>query len=97
MFDDGRLTAVAGPDRLTLSTSAAVHGENLRTIAEFDIAVGEEIQFRLTSPSYRPVPAAADAPDTMEVNCGLAGLVALPQSGWQRRMVGGGSALADHP
>lgn len=66
-LDDGRLTAVAGPDRLTLSTPAAVHGENLRTIAEFDIAAGEEIPFSLTwSPSYRPIPAAADAHDTIE-------------------------------
>jgi GH15 family glucan-1,4-alpha-glucosidase len=32
-LDDGRVTAVAGPDRLTLATPAAVHGENLRTIA----------------------------------------------------------------
>jgi GH15 family glucan-1,4-alpha-glucosidase len=66
-LDDGRVTAVAGPDRLTLSTPAAVHGENLRTIAEFDIAAGEEIPFSLTwSPSYRPVPAAADAHDTIK-------------------------------
>jgi GH15 family glucan-1,4-alpha-glucosidase len=66
-LDDGRVTAVAGPDRLTLSTPAAVHGENLRSIAEFDIAAGEEIPFSLTwSPSYRAVPAAADAHDTIE-------------------------------
>jgi GH15 family glucan-1,4-alpha-glucosidase len=66
-LDDGRLTAVAGPDRLTLSTPAPIHGENLRTIAEFEIAAGEEIPFSLTwSPSYRPIPAAADAQDTIE-------------------------------
>jgi GH15 family glucan-1,4-alpha-glucosidase len=66
-LDDGRLTAVAGPDRLTLSTPAAIHGENLRTIAEFDIAAGQEIPFSLTwSPSYRPIPLAADAHDTIE-------------------------------
>jgi GH15 family glucan-1,4-alpha-glucosidase len=65
-LDDGRLTAVAGPDRLTLSTPAAIRGENLRTIAEFDIAAGEEIPFSLTwSPSYRPIPAAANARDTI--------------------------------
>src|SRR5438105_8841749 len=66
-LDDGRLTAVAGPDRLTFSTPAAVHGENLRTIAEFDVAAGQEIPLSLTwSPSYRPVPAATDAHDTIE-------------------------------
>jgi hypothetical protein len=36
-----RDATVAGPDRLTLSTSAAVYGENLRTIAEFCIAAGD--------------------------------------------------------
>jgi GH15 family glucan-1,4-alpha-glucosidase len=66
-LDDGRVTAVAGPDRLTLATPAAVHGENLRTVAEFDIRAGEEIPFSLTwSPSYRSVPVAADAHDTIE-------------------------------
>ncbi|HEY2538292.1 MAG TPA: hypothetical protein VGI28_02145 [Stellaceae bacterium] len=53
-LDDGRLTTVAGPDRLTLSTPAAVDGENLRTIAEFETSAGEEIPFSLTwSPSYQ--------------------------------------------
>ena len=66
-LDDGRLTAVAGPDRLTLSTPALFHGENLRTIAEFEVAAGEEIPFSLTwSPSYRRVPAAAPARGTIE-------------------------------
>jgi GH15 family glucan-1,4-alpha-glucosidase len=66
-LDDGRLIAVAGPDRLTLATPAAFHGENLRTVAEFDIAAGEEIPFSLTwSPSYRPIPTAVDARDTIE-------------------------------
>ena len=66
-LDDGRLTAVAGPDRLTLATPAPVHGENLRTIAEFDIAAGEEVPFSMTwSASYRPIPPSADASDTIE-------------------------------
>lgn len=58
---DGRLTAVAGPDRLTLATPAEVHGESMRTVSEFVISEGEEIPFSLTwSPSFRPIPAAAD-------------------------------------
>ena len=66
-LEDGRVTAVAGPDRLTFATSASVHGENLRTVAQFDVQAGEEIAFSLTwSPSYRPVPAPADARDTIE-------------------------------
>src|SRR5439155_18543574 len=47
-LDDGRLTAVAGPDRLTLSTPVKTHGENLRTLAEFTVHAGEEIPFALT-------------------------------------------------
>src|SRR3954454_4981491 len=53
-LDDGRLTAVAGPDRLTLATPAAVHGEGMSTVAEFEVGEGEEIPFSLTwSPSFR--------------------------------------------
>ena len=39
-LEDGRHTAVAGPDRLTLSTSVETHGKNLRTIAEFAVHAG---------------------------------------------------------
>ena len=66
-LDDGRLTAVAGPDRLTLSTPVRTHGENMRTVAEFTIKAGQEIPFVLTwSPSFRPIPDSADASDTIE-------------------------------
>ena len=34
-LDDGRVTAVAGPDRLTLASRVVTHGENMRTVAEF--------------------------------------------------------------
>ena len=61
-LDDGRHTAVAGPDRLTLSTPIKTHGENLRTVAEFAVHAGEEIPFVLTwSPSFRSIPESADA------------------------------------
>jgi hypothetical protein len=61
-LDDGRHTAVAGPDRLTLATPVKTHGENLRTLAEFWVADGEEIPFVLTwSPSFRSIPQSADA------------------------------------
>jgi GH15 family glucan-1,4-alpha-glucosidase len=61
-LDDGRLTAVAGPDRLTLSTPAGVRGEGMSTIAEFVIGEGEELPFSLTwSPSFRAIPEPANA------------------------------------
>ena len=71
-LDDGRLTAVAGPDRLTLATPAAVHGEGLSTIAEFEVGEGEEIPFSLTwSPSFRAIPEPADAGAVLDIVSGF--------------------------
>src|SRR3954469_6475224 len=65
-LEDGRLTAVAGPDRVTLRTPVEVRGEDLKTVAEFAVGAGEEVPFVLTwSPSYPPLPASADAGDTL--------------------------------
>jgi GH15 family glucan-1,4-alpha-glucosidase len=59
---DGRLTAVAGPDRFTLSTPVEVYGEGMKTVAEFVVSAGEEVPFSLTwSPSFRPIPEPANA------------------------------------
>jgi GH15 family glucan-1,4-alpha-glucosidase len=64
---DGRVTAVAGPDRFTLSTPAEVGGEGTKTVAEFVVNEGEEVPLSLTwSPSYRPIPEAADASAVLE-------------------------------
>src|SRR4051794_37145741 len=66
-LDDGRLTAVAGPDRLTLWTTAELRGEDFKTVADFVVDEGEEITFSLTwSPSFRPVPVPADANAVLE-------------------------------
>ncbi|HUH86368.1 MAG TPA: glycoside hydrolase family 15 protein [Stellaceae bacterium] len=60
-LDDGRLTMVAGPDRLTLSTPVETRGEDLKTLADFTIAAGQELAFTLTwTHSYRPLPARLD-------------------------------------
>ncbi|MBV9654731.1 MAG: glycoside hydrolase family 15 protein [Acetobacteraceae bacterium] len=65
--EDGALTAIAGPDQLTLRTSAAMHGENMRSVSEFIVSEGQEIPFVLTwSLSYHPTPEAADARTTIE-------------------------------
>jgi GH15 family glucan-1,4-alpha-glucosidase len=59
---DGRLRAVAGPHQLVLQTSVAHRGEDLKTVAEFEIREGEEIPFTLTwDHSFHPVP---ESPDT---------------------------------
>jgi GH15 family glucan-1,4-alpha-glucosidase len=55
------LHAVAGPDKLTLRTPVELHGEENRTVGEFEVAAGAEIPFVLTySPSHLPVPRAID-------------------------------------
>jgi len=60
-LQDGRVTAVGGPDRLTLATSVELRGEGMRTTAEFTVSEGEEVPFSLTwSPSFRPMPGPAD-------------------------------------
>jgi GH15 family glucan-1,4-alpha-glucosidase len=54
---DGRVQAIAGPDQLILQTPVATHGENLKTVAAFEIREGEEIPFALTwTHSFRPIP-----------------------------------------
>jgi GH15 family glucan-1,4-alpha-glucosidase len=59
-LDDGRLRAIAGPDMLTLHSDAEVHGEDLTTVGEFEIAAGESACFVLTwSRSHLPPPAPA--------------------------------------
>src|SRR4051812_17262304 len=66
-LEDGHLTAVAGPDRVTLATPVELRGEDLGTVAEFTVGAGEEVAFVLTwSPSYRPIPAPADAGRTLD-------------------------------
>jgi len=45
------LLATAGPDTLELRTKVAVRGENMKTVAEFQVSKGERIPFTL---NYRP-------------------------------------------
>ena len=44
----GGISAVAGPDGLLLRTPVPLRGEDFRTVADFDVAEGEEIGFDLT-------------------------------------------------
>ncbi|HSC28792.1 MAG TPA: glycoside hydrolase family 15 protein [Vicinamibacterales bacterium] len=44
----GGISAIAGPDGLLLRTAVPLRGEDFRTVAEFDVAEGEEIGFDLT-------------------------------------------------
>jgi GH15 family glucan-1,4-alpha-glucosidase len=59
---DGGIRAVAGPDTVVLRSPVSMHGENLRTVAEFEVGEGERLPFVLGwHASHEPPPHAADA------------------------------------
>jgi GH15 family glucan-1,4-alpha-glucosidase len=59
--------AIAGPDMLVLTTPVDMHGEDLRSIADFVVNEGETIPFTLTySPSHLPPPRAVAAQAALE-------------------------------
>jgi GH15 family glucan-1,4-alpha-glucosidase len=83
--DDGRLQAVAGPDRLILATPVELRGEELTTLADFTVEVGDEVPFALSwKPSWRPL--ADDSPDVV---AGIAAETAQWQA-WSSRYRGDG-------
>jgi GH15 family glucan-1,4-alpha-glucosidase len=59
---DHARVAVAGPDALCFRTEVDVRGEDMRTVAEFELAAGERVPFVLTwFPSHEEIPEAIDA------------------------------------
>jgi GH15 family glucan-1,4-alpha-glucosidase len=57
------LTAIAGPDAVWLRTPVGMHGADMSTVAEFDVAAGQRIPFVLTyqvSHLGRPEPVDAE-------------------------------------
>jgi GH15 family glucan-1,4-alpha-glucosidase len=72
-FDYGRIVpwvrridharvAVAGPDALCFRTEVEVHGEDMRTVAEFELEAGRRVPLVLTwFPSHEEIPDAIDA------------------------------------
>ena len=66
-MDDGALRAIAGPDLVTLNTPAPIQGEDLKTVAEFEVAAGETVPFVLThGPSHHKPPRAIDPESAFE-------------------------------
>ena len=56
--EDGALLAIAGPDMTVLRTPVKTRGEDLTTVASFEVSEGETIPFVLTyGPSHLPLPA----------------------------------------
>jgi GH15 family glucan-1,4-alpha-glucosidase len=59
--------AVAGADMVFLRTPIELRGENLRSVAQFDVQAGETIPFTLTySPSHLPAPRRIDEAVALE-------------------------------
>jgi GH15 family glucan-1,4-alpha-glucosidase len=59
--DGPGLLAICGPDMTVLRTPVATRGEDLTTVADFEVAEGETVPFVLTyGPSHLPVPAPVD-------------------------------------
>jgi GH15 family glucan-1,4-alpha-glucosidase len=58
---NGTFTATAGPDALCLRSEVDFHGENLASVARFDMKTGDRRTFVLTwYPSHRDLPESVD-------------------------------------
>ena len=63
---DGRLEFTAGPDRLLLATKVPLYGEGLKTVGEFEIDAGDEVEFSLSwTPSYHRAPSPLSSIDAL--------------------------------
>jgi GH15 family glucan-1,4-alpha-glucosidase len=61
-LEDGRLSFVAGPHRVILSTAVRLRGEHLSTVGEFRVSAGQSVILVLSyGLSYEPVPAPVNA------------------------------------
>lgn len=59
--DGPGLLAICGPDMTVLRTPLETRGENLTTVADFEVGEGDTVPFVLTyGPSHLPVPAPID-------------------------------------
>jgi len=64
---DGRLRAVAGPDMVILDTPVRLRGEDLTTVATFEVDAGEKVSFALMrSRSHLDPPQRLDAGAALE-------------------------------
>jgi GH15 family glucan-1,4-alpha-glucosidase len=65
--DEGSLLAICGPDMTVLRTPVETRGEDLTTVADFDVGEGETVPFVLTyGPSHLPVPKSIDPAQALQ-------------------------------
>lgn len=59
--------AIAGPDMVVLRTPVFLHGENLKSVADFSVRAGERVPLVLTyAPSHLDPPAAIDVQQSLQ-------------------------------
>jgi GH15 family glucan-1,4-alpha-glucosidase len=59
---EGGISAIAGPERVVLRTTAPLRGEDLKTVGEFEVGAGETVPFVMSyGPSHLPRPQPIDA------------------------------------
>lgn len=60
-LENGLLQAVAGPDMVVLKADVPLHGEDQKTVGEFELRAGQTARFVLTyAPSHGPIPQPID-------------------------------------
>jgi GH15 family glucan-1,4-alpha-glucosidase len=65
--EDGSLLAIAGQDMTVLRTPVETRGEDLTTVADFDVSAGATVPFVLTyGPSHRPLPKPIDPAQALQ-------------------------------
>ena len=65
--EDGALLAICGPDMTVLRTPVETRGEDMTTVADFEVGEGETIPFVLTyGPSHLPVPEPIDPAQALQ-------------------------------
>ncbi|HEX4749428.1 MAG TPA: glycoside hydrolase family 15 protein [Bryobacteraceae bacterium] len=66
-LDDGRLRAVAGPDQIIVAAPVETRGEDLKTVAYFDVNEGDTFPFSITwTSSFSPIPQPFDPEKTCQ-------------------------------
>ena len=64
---DGDLLAIAGPDGVVLDSPVETRGEDLTTVAEFEVSEGEELGFVMTwFPSHESPPRSVEPREAVE-------------------------------
>ena len=64
---DHGISAIAGPDMVSLRTAVELRGENLKTVAEFTVTEGQRVPFDLTwYPSHRSEPSPLDVEEEIQ-------------------------------